>query len=302
MFINNNRNIILLTIFIVAECVLAENQGFEKNVTWYKVLAMIASHLVMAIGIWLFYIIGMFGFAFFGALTNLMSFYYHIVQLGIIGHRMLLLTHIGDYTFILVTFTFVILSTFETNPEVILYSIALVFMVPFFVGSIMFNTYIIVFLLVGCACAIVTFRYLGGNHIYKKKLKMDTFTLIGLGMVILFAAVGGFFIYWGGDPGDEHYWWRHDIWHFFAFGAYDFIALIFTHKHHNASLAKQEKRLLKGKKKTKAVVINNEEFVEEDDECGCPEETVESSPAPKPLTKEKVEEIKFLINKKKIEK
>lgn len=200
---------------------------FEENLTWYKWLLMISSHLIMAPGIYIFYYIGKDDFALSGLLSNIMSLYYHVIQMGLVGRWMMVIAHIGDFTFIAVLMITIFMSWFKVNQERRVAIIKIFYIFPFFLGTITYSSYAMIFILLASVAVILYFQHRYNMENYNNKWRFDKFNILCLFGIVTFAIAGTFFIYWGGNPGEEHYWWRHDTWHFFIFGAFSIAALIY---------------------------------------------------------------------------
>lgn len=215
---------VLITASILCSVLCSQ---FEQDVTWYKVLLMLLSHLIMTPGICIFYYIGKDDFALSGLLSNLMSLFYHIIQLGIVGRWMMVIAHIGDFAFISVLIITVFMSFYKVDQEKRTAVIKIYNIFPYLLGTITYSSYAMIIILLSSLVVVMYFHHDYNMKNYNKKWRFDRFNITCLFFMFLFAAAGGFFIFWGGNPGEPHYWWRHDTWHIFIFGSYTIMALIY---------------------------------------------------------------------------
>lgn len=207
-----------------------DSSGFEPDFTWEKFFFCLASHAIIVIGILLFASIKKYDFALAGFLTMITSLLYHIIQFGsILGHQHLVLLHIGDLTMIFVTFNVVIYSFYRLS--IWKRYLLMMFNFPFayILGVLAYSSYAIVVLIFA---EFVFLLWLHHHHNMKHNhgvLLFDSFNCIMLAIIVGFVGTAFFFFYWGGNPGEINYSYRHSIWHFFVFGAYDVIAVICWH-------------------------------------------------------------------------
>lgn len=219
----------ILTIFFLWVPVLCHTE-FEDHVTPEKVVLMLVSHFIILPGVYFFYRIGKYDFALVGFLSFATSIFYHISQEGWLNRVSLLIPHIGDFTLICVGFLIGFLSVLSVEHEIRLYVVLIFFTFPFMLGALTYDSYAMIAVLVASFFTILYFQHLQCVKQHGK-WKFDKFNILCLLVLIGFAGAGGFFIYWGGNPGDDQYWWRHSIWHFFAFGAYDIAAFMYLREY-----------------------------------------------------------------------
>lgn len=216
----------LWTCFLSVYC----HTEFETNLTPEKVIIMIVSHLVIIPGIYLFWRMKKYDFMLVGILCFLQSMFYHACQEGWFDRVSLEIPHIGDFTVICVGTIVIFLSIFEVDMQIRLCVVLIFYTFPFMLAALTYDSYAMIATLAVAFFVILFFQHQYNMRNYKK-YRIDKFNIVCFLFLVVFAGGGTFFIYWGGNPGYIHYWWRHMIWHGFAFGDYDILAMIYFHSY-----------------------------------------------------------------------